>query len=181
MFGGLKNSAPKTPRSLPSGNISQESETPKLKMNLQLFAHEKGSAIEGASNAEFIAGKNGIVEAIGNGQHVTSRHIGKTDAELLQRISSNSKITASSTFTNETVANSVINSSLMDSNNVTKINAWLTNGAKGNLPISYNGNTVIGRGVSQGSNAVNNLTNAKVILKGNGNGGFDILTAYPSK
>ncbi|MDU1351064.1 MAG: hypothetical protein E6942_17475, partial [Clostridium argentinense] len=35
---------------LPSGNISQESETPKLKMNLQLFAHEKGSAIEGVCN-----------------------------------------------------------------------------------------------------------------------------------
>ncbi|GAA0124080.1 hypothetical protein [uncultured Clostridium sp.] len=53
MFGGLKNSAPKTPRSLPSGNISQKSETPKLKMNLQLFAHEKGSAIEGVGNPEF--------------------------------------------------------------------------------------------------------------------------------
>ncbi|URZ07501.1 RNase A-like domain-containing protein [Clostridium felsineum] len=131
--------------------------------------------------ADFVAGKNGIVESKGNGQHVLSRHIGKTDAELLKRISSNSKITASSTFADETVANSVINSALMDSKNVNKINAWLKNGAKGNLPISYNGNTIIGRGVSQGSNAVNNLKNAKVILKGNGNGGFDVLTAYPSK
>ncbi|WP_283592157.1 hypothetical protein, partial [Clostridium butanoliproducens] len=31
-----------------------ESETPKLKMNLQLFAHEKGSAIEGVSKADDI-------------------------------------------------------------------------------------------------------------------------------
>lgn len=100
---------------------------------------------------------------------------------MLQRISSNSKIAGASTFTNGTGANSVINSSLMDSNNVTKINEWITKGAKGNLPILYKGNTVIGRGVSQGSDVVNNLTNAKVILKGNGNGGFDIFTAYPSK
>ena len=56
MFGGLKNLVPKTPRSLPSGNISQESETPKLKMNLQLFAHEKGSAIEGGGNPRKISG-----------------------------------------------------------------------------------------------------------------------------
>lgn len=135
----------------------------------------------GTTNTDFIASKNGIIEAVGNGQHVTSRHIGKTDAELIQRISSNTKITASSTFIDESVANSVINSSLVDSNNVTKINTWLNNGAKGNLPIAYNGNTVIGRGISQGSNTVKDLTNAKIILKGNGNGGFEILTAYPSR
>ncbi|WP_461612180.1 RHS repeat-associated core domain-containing protein [Clostridium sp. Marseille-QA1073] len=56
MFGGLKNSAPKAPRSLPNGNISQGAKTPKLKMNLQLFGNKNGSsnvggnAIKGADN-----------------------------------------------------------------------------------------------------------------------------------
>lgn len=66
MFGGLKNLVPKTPRSLPSGNISQESETPKLKMNLQLFAHEKGSAIEGVREADNIPGRGYHKEVYAN-------------------------------------------------------------------------------------------------------------------
>ncbi|MDU1350953.1 MAG: hypothetical protein E6942_16865, partial [Clostridium argentinense] len=51
---------------LPSGNISQESETPKLKMNLQLFAHEKGSAIEGVSNPYGLTSKD--IPSVRNGE-----------------------------------------------------------------------------------------------------------------
>ncbi|MCW6071057.1 hypothetical protein LAV58_00585 [Clostridium botulinum] len=118
---------------------------------------------------------------MGSGQHVFSRHIGKMDEELLQRLASNSKITATSIFTDDIMADFVVNSALKDSGNVTKINNWLSNGEKGNLPISYTGDKIIGRGVQQGSNVVENFKNAKIILKNNGKGGFNILTSYPAK
>ncbi|HDK7166207.1 TPA: hypothetical protein PTV44_000009 [Clostridium botulinum] len=120
-------------------------------------------------------------EEIGSDQHVFSRHIGKMDEELLPRLASNLKITAASTFTDDIVADFAVNSALKDSGNVTKINNWLSKGGKGNLPISYTGDKIIGRGVQQGSNAVENLKNAKIILKNNGKGGFNILTSYPVK
>ncbi|MGJ0909474.1 RNase A-like domain-containing protein [Clostridium botulinum] len=110
-----------------------------------------------------------------------SRHIGKMDEELLPRLASNLKITAASTFTDDIVADFAVNSALKDSGNVTKINNWLSKGGKGNLPISYTRDKIIGRGVQQGSNAVENLKNAKIILKNNGKGGFNILTSYPVK
>lgn len=136
---------------------------------------------KGNVNTDFIAGKDGINESIKNGKHVISKHVGKTDAELLERISSNKSILGASTFKDGKIANSVINSALTDSKNIEKINIWIAKGAKGNLPILYNGKAVIGRGVQQGSKIVENYKNAKIILKSNGKGGFDILTAYLSK
>ncbi len=92
MFGGLKNLVPKTPRSLPSGNISQESETPKLKMNLQLFAHEKGSAIEGAKQAKQIGLKEFDIAPYGDFKKYPNDNL--TGHELLQNawLESNGKI-----------------------------------------------------------------------------------------
>ncbi len=43
-----------------------------LKIDLQLFANK------GTVKTDFIVGTNGIVESIANGQHVLSRHVGKT-------------------------------------------------------------------------------------------------------
>ncbi len=131
-------------------------------------------------NVDFIVGENGVVESVSNGQRVLQRHVGKNDVELLQRLKANPKLTGVSTFTNDIISNQVIKATLNKQVNINKINSWLSNGAKGNLPLYYKGNTVIGRGVKQGSNLVKNMTNAKVILKSNGKGGYDILTAYPN-
>ena len=68
-----------------------------------------------------------------------------------------------------------------DTTNINKINTWLSKGANGNLPLQYKGTDVIGRGVGRGSTIVQDMTNAKIILKNNGAGGYDVLTAYPSK
>lgn len=124
---------------------------------------------------------NGITEAVGNGQHILERHVGLSDNQLIFRLKNSPKITGASTFTDDIIADTVVNSALMDSKNISRINTWLSKGANGNLPIFYKGNTVIGRGVSRGSNIVSDMTNARVILKGNGKGGYNILTAYPTK
>jgi hypothetical protein len=136
---------------------------------------------EGTVKTDFIVGTNGIVESIANGQHILSRHVGKTDAELMQRLADQKWVSASSTFTDDIVASNVVNSVLKDTDNIAKINKWLSDGAKGNLPLQYLGDTPVGRGIKRGGKGVENWNNAKVILKSNGSGGFDILTAYPAK
>ncbi|OOM11718.1 RNase A-like domain-containing protein [Clostridium saccharobutylicum] len=131
---------------------------------------------------DFVVSPNGITEAVSSGQHVLQRHVGKSDIDLLNRINNpNNKITGASTFTDDLTANRVINRTITDKRNINKINNWLSSGKKVNLSLPYKGNNVIGRGVSKGSNVVNDMSNAKVILKNNGSGGYDILTAYPSK
>lgn len=146
-------------------------------MNLQLFARK------GVNTADFAVSENGVIEALSNGQHVLERHVGLSDSDLLARIGSNPKISGASTFTNDLIADNVANAALRDTGNMGKINNWLANGPKGNLPLTFKGSSgnIVGRGVTQGSTIIEDMTNAKIILKSNGSGGYDILTAYPSK
>jgi len=100
---------------------------------------------------------------------------------LIQRLADQKWVSASSTFTDDIVASNVVNSAITDSSNMSKINNWLSNGAKGNLPLQYRGDSPVGRGIKRGGTAVENWNNEKVILKSNGSGGYDILMAYPAK
>ncbi|EGO64335.1 RNase A-like domain-containing protein, partial [Acetonema longum] len=149
-------------------------------------AGKTADAVQGTINTEkikpdFKTSSNGVSEAVGKGQHVFDKHVGLSDQELLNRLNANPKITGASTFTDDLSANNVVNSVLTDPKKQAEINNWLANGAKGNLPLSYQGTTVIGRGVTRGSTNIENMTNAKIILKSNGNGGYDILTAYTTR
>ncbi len=146
--------------------------------DVEVLVHNKCNQ-EGIT--DFVVSPNGIVEAVGNGQHVLKRHVGLSDNELLLRLKNNSQISGVSTFIDDITANNVIGLALRDSNNVSKIDNWISKGPIGKLVIDYNGNANIGRGVSRGINTIFNMTNAKIILKTNGKGGFDILTAYPIK
>gem|GEM_PF-4582401 len=144
----------------------------------------QGSSSGGEGNkvkSNFATSPNGVTESLGNGQHVLERHVGKSDAELWARLNSNSKITGAFTFTDDIVANTTVKSALQDTTNTNKINNWLSNGANGNLPLQYKGTDVVGRGINRRSKIVQDMTNAKIILKSNGAGGYDVLTAYPSK
>ena len=116
------------------------------------------------------------------GGHLIERHIEKTDEQLLERLKINPKITGSSTFKDRMTAEKVANTVLSDSKNSEKIQKWLSDpNSRPTLPLKYKGNgEIIGRSVSRDSEVVENVTNAKVILKKNDDGSF-ILTGYPSK
>ncbi|WP_369900736.1 RNase A-like domain-containing protein [Bacillus manliponensis] len=116
------------------------------------------------------------------GGHLIERHVGKTDEQLLERLKTNPKITGSSTFKDRMTAEKVANAVLSDSKNIEKIQKWLSDlNSKPTLPLKYKGDgEIIGRSVSRNSEVVENVTNAKVILKKNNDGSF-ILTGYPVK
>ncbi|EEM17130.1 Hypothetical Cytosolic Protein [Bacillus pseudomycoides DSM 12442] len=115
------------------------------------------------------------------GGHLLKKHVGKTDAELLQRLQNDSKITGSSTFTDRATAERVANEVLGNPQNIAKINRWLNNpNSRLTLPLRYKGNTIIGRYIERGSNSALDVENAIIVLKKNNQGSF-IITGYPVK
>ena len=134
-------------------------------------------------NERFIGTPNGVVENVTNGQHILERHVGWTDQELINRMSSSNRITGASTFTNDIVMNNAVTQALNNSNNQNIISNWLNNPIKNKQLIEIEMNSVIGRGVYKNDlNNITDLTKARVVLKINGvDREFDFLTAYPQK
>ncbi len=115
------------------------------------------------------------------GGHLIDRHIGKTDAELLQRLQRDPRIRASSTFTDRATAERVANEVLSNPQNIVEINRWLNNpSSRRTLPLNYNGNAIIGRVIDRGSNSASDAENAVIVLKKDNQGSF-IITGYPEK
>ncbi|WP_187118898.1 RNase A-like domain-containing protein [Bacillus marasmi] len=99
---------------------------------------------------------------------------------MLDRIRNNPRINASSTFKDRSIAEKVASKVLNDINNKKAIESWLSNPkSKSNLVLIYEGTEVIGRGVKRGSKTVENMTNARIVLKKDREGNY-ILTGYPN-
>ncbi|WP_439948837.1 ribonuclease YeeF family protein [Bacillus subtilis] len=130
-----------------------------------------------------LAPGGGLAAHEAKGGHLIERHIGKTDEELIERLRTdpNPHITASSTFKDRATAERIANSVLNDPKNIKKIENWIDNPKKPKLMLKYKGDgEIIGRSVTRNSELVENVTNAKIILKKDNNGNF-ILTGYPTK
>ncbi|MGY3314714.1 hypothetical protein ACV242_003210 [Peribacillus simplex] len=129
-----------------------------------------------------LAPGGGLAVHESRGGHLIERHVGKTDEELLERIRNNPRITGSSTFIDRPTAEKVVFTVLKNPKNIEKIQKWLSEpNSRPTLPLRYKGDgEIIGRSVSRNSEVVENVTNAKIVLKKDSNGNF-ILTGYPEK
>ncbi|MCY8921884.1 ribonuclease YeeF family protein [Bacillus atrophaeus] len=130
-----------------------------------------------------LAPGGGLAAHEARGGHLLEKHVGKTDEELIERLRTdpNPHITASSTFKDRATAERIANSVLNDPKNIKKIENWIDDPKKPKLMLRYKGDgEIIGRSVSRNSELVENVTNAKIILKKDNNGNF-ILTGYPTK
>jgi hypothetical protein len=74
-----------------------------------------------------LAPGGGLAAHEARGGHLIARHVGKTDAELLQRLKDNPKIAGASPFTDRATAEKVASEVLNDPNNKKIIQAWLSN------------------------------------------------------
>lgn len=109
--------------------------------------------------------------------HTVIKHVNKTDGWLLQRLANEPHITASSSFTNLGVAESVISTTIEA--NQARIATWLSGSSNATLTLPYTGAAVIGRSVVRGETVVREVTNANIILKKLPGGGYHVNTAYP--
>ena len=111
-----------------------------------------------------------------SGGHLIAQHVALTESDLASRLASQPSIQAASTFRSQSEAEAAVSKALAQNSN--KVNTWAASGSKGNLILDtpFSGGSVLVRGSSEAVGG----TGARVILRGNGQGGFYVLTGYPT-
>jgi len=115
------------------------------------------------------------------GGHAIREHVGKTEAELFQRLANKPSLPKVSSFHNLDVAERAISATVRA--NARAIRAWSRSAAVGSKPMAFNHDvgSVVGIGVQRGATTVSQLTNVRVILNMKSYNGmpYYILTAHP--
>lgn len=115
------------------------------------------------------------------GGHTLTRHVGKTDAELADRLRRERQISAASTYPDRVTAETVVGTVLAQSQS--RLRAWVARrGPRPNLVLTYNQNTgpPIGRSLRRGANVAQPCDRALVVLRWDDRrGDWYVLTSYP--
>lgn len=114
--------------------------------------------------------------------HLISRHVGKTENELRKRMNTEN-LQVCSTFLDRSTAENVVKRLLNNQSNQDEINRWLKSSSNRKLVMRYKGepNVIIGRGISKGSDSIEDMVNAIIVLQKDGKGSYFVLTGYPVK
>jgi len=112
------------------------------------------------------------------GGHTLEKHVGRSDAELRERLEREPNISAASTWTDRETAERTIAEALHAERG--RVENWMRRGRpRANLALHYYAGRVIGRSLRQGDNRTMDCTRAVIVLRADGEGGFYVLTAYP--
>ncbi len=112
------------------------------------------------------------------GGHTLERHVGKTEAELAQRLARETRIPAASSFSDRSVAEAAI-AEAMDRNK-SAIDSWMKK--RGNrYTIEYDTNRIIGITLRRRASKATSASRLKIILDRSTklSPGYFIRTAYP--
>ena len=113
------------------------------------------------------------------GGHTLARHVGRTDAQLQERLR-REQISAASTYTDRATAERVVARTLARQRS--RVDQWLARtGSRPNLALDYRGDRgeTIGRSLTRRSPKTIPCSDAVVVLRSDGNRGFIVLTSYP--
>lgn len=116
-------------------------------------------------------------EALGG--HTLRKHVGRTDAELRERLERERNISAASTWNDRGSAEAAIGAALADQQD--RISRWLSRERHPNLVLDYDGNPAhpFGRTLRRGENEVQPCAHATIVLKWDPPNSYQVLTAYP--
>lgn len=116
-----------------------------------------------------------------HGGHTLARHVGRSDAELKERLRREPNISAASTYRDRVTAERVVARALAE--NRARVDQWLARkGSRPNLVLDYRGNPgeePIGRSLSRRGPQPIACSDALVVLRWDGQRGFFVLTSYP--
>ncbi|WP_458316176.1 RNase A-like domain-containing protein [Mycolicibacterium brisbanense] len=109
------------------------------------------------------------------GGHLIDRHVGQTFEDLSGRLDS-TRLPVVSSFGTTDEAASAVSTALQHNQQV--VDQWISNGATGKLELDapFNGGEVLRRG----STELVAGTGVRVVLKGDGTGGWYVLTGFPT-
>ena len=110
-----------------------------------------------------------------------ARHVGRTNAQLAQRLREQPDISAASTYTDKETAETVVGAAL--ARDRAKVKSWSSrSGSRPNLALRYRAPTTkpIGRSWQRGKVAPDACFHAVVVLRWDaGRSTFCVLTSYP--
>lgn len=112
------------------------------------------------------------------GGHTLERHVGKTEAELAQRLETDRRISAASSFTNRSIAEAAIGEAI--GKNERPIASWLR--TRGNrYSIDYNANRIVGITLRRRASKATPTSRLKIVFDRSPKlpSGYFIRTAYP--
>ena len=114
------------------------------------------------------------------GGHTLARHVGRSDADLGERLRRERQISAASTYTDRVTAERVV--ALALEQHRTRVDEWLARqGSRPNLALDYRaaGGEPIGRSLTRRGRRAVACSDAVVVLRWDGRRGFYVLTSYP--
>ncbi len=113
------------------------------------------------------------------GGHTLKRHVGRTDAELRERLQREPNIGAASTYTDRATAEQVVAEAIAA--NQDRISRWAerSSGRHPNLVLDYNSTQAVGRTLRRGESEAEACSHALVVLKFDGHGEYHVVTSYP--
>jgi Bacterial CdiA-CT RNAse A domain len=112
------------------------------------------------------------------GGHTLSKHVGRTDEELRERLRREQNISAASMWTDRVTAEEVVAEALRAEHK--RLENWMRRGyPRTNLALHSDAGRVIGRSLRRGEDRVVDATQAVIVLRADGPDSFYVLTAYP--
>jgi hypothetical protein len=115
------------------------------------------------------------------GGHTLTRHVGRTDAELAERLRREPQISAASTWSDRDTADRAVGAALASADG--KLTSWeRRTGRRPNLVLHYTDRSgaTLGRSLARGQHTAVPCTHALVVLKWDERRNrFYVLTAYP--
>jgi Bacterial CdiA-CT RNAse A domain len=112
------------------------------------------------------------------GGHTLDKHVGRSDSELRERLTTERNISAASTWTNREVAEGTVGQALRAERD--KIVHWEDRGyPRPNLALHFDAGRVIGRSMRHGDDSSSPARQAVIVLKADGPNSFYVLTSYP--
>jgi hypothetical protein len=141
----------------------------------------QGDSSTGESSAGFDSGPvRDLSQDEAAGGHTLSRHIGRSDAELGERLQREPDISAASTYNDRATAEHVVGMTLQQTQS--RIERWLDRrNNHPNLVLNYHGDRAhpIGRTLRRGDSAARPCSDAIVVLRWDGGRQYRVLTSYP--
>jgi hypothetical protein len=114
------------------------------------------------------------------GGHTLTKHVGRSDDELRQRLERERNISAASTWTDRAAAEETVGAALRQEHN--RIDSWERRGyPRPNLALHFDAGRVIGRSMRHGDAASSPCMQAVIVLKADGPESFYVLTTYPEE
>jgi CDI toxin RNase A-like protein len=110
------------------------------------------------------------------GGHTLSKHVGRTDNELRERLA-HEDISASSTYTDRAAAQFAVGNALEQNSN--RIEQWMARSKHPNLVLDYRGDQPVGRTLHRGEASSRPCADAKVVLRWLSSSEYYVLTSYP--